>query len=166
MFLTKAVELARPGVVVSGGQSYLCGQLLLKILDRAGEVSSAHTELDWDVASAAFVIDREGAVSKVDLGHRAERHLIAIGSGDKDFADRIRGVAEFRRIPNRKVEAPVPIDDLRDRCATNRSLNDVVHILRLQTEAGGLCSVDGDEETRLTGNVEDPYVGNPWNLDP
>ena len=164
LFFAKAVELAGPGVVVSGGKLHLLGQLPLQVLDGAGEVASSHAELDGDIAAAAFVIDHERAVSQVDIGDGAERHLSAIGSRDQNLADRLRRIAKFRRITHGKVEAPVAIDDLRDRCAADRGLNDVVYILRLQAESGRLGSVDRHQETGLTGDIEDSDIGNSWHL--
>ncbi len=156
--LRRLSNCSSPGVVVAGGEfSPFRSSAAGGPESRWRGSRASYAELDWNVAPSALVIDHEGAVSQAYVGHCAKRHLVAFGSGDEDFSDGVRSVAELRPVANREVEAPVAINDLGDWRAADRGLHDIgSHPEAEARSALPLVRSIEDQQAGLTGHVEDP----------
>src|SRR6266851_795277 len=158
LLLAQRIELARPVVVVAGGQLNGLLQPALQLRDRGGEVAAANAELDGDVAASVFAIDHEAAFANGHIGDLPERNAPTIGGRNEDGSNRVGAAAIGLGIAHREVEAPVALDDLRDGSASDGCLHRGVDVTRKDAVPRGFGAIDLDDERRLSAHLEDAHV--------
>ena len=109
--LDEVLKLAAVADVVAGRQRQLLGQHALDILHHALHVAAAHVQAHGDAALAVLVRNLGRAVLELDLGHFAERHLVAVGQGDGQGAHVVDAGAVGRVEAQHQVEALGPFVD-------------------------------------------------------
>ena len=73
--LLQFLELTRPFDAIAVGKLDIVGYTLLRFRDRAAEVASAHTELDWDETLVALVENVGRAGVEADRRELAQRDV-------------------------------------------------------------------------------------------
>ncbi len=102
------VEFTGPDEAIASRKLDRLFHTLLRLRDRAAEISPAHAELDRDVALAPLAIDEGCAGIERDVGKLAQGN-IGVGAGGRlvghlDVTHRIDALAEFGIEPHRDAE--------------------------------------------------------------
>src|SRR5262249_16344520 len=153
-------ELADPFETRSRRQFYLCGDLVLRLLDGAAEVALAHRELDRQIAFLLLAIDVGGARHQIDRGDFADRNLrdaaALPGHTNAQILDRLRTLAIFRRQANDNREMPVAagLVEVAGGIAADCDLDGSVDIAGRKPIARGAGAVDVNLDGRLAERGE------------
>src|SRR5262249_7032857 len=162
--ILQIAEFADPLQPRSRRQLYLLGNLLLRLLDRAAEVTVAHAELDGQVALLSFAIDVRRPGDELDVRNLAERDLReAVGPlrNDPQILDRFDVLPELRRQSHHDGEMAVAarLVEIAGALPADCRLDRGIDVAGREADAGGPRSVDGDLYRRLAEPGEGRKIG-------
>src|SRR5439155_25820562 len=139
--LLLAFELSSVFNEIARRQIDLTRDLLLRFCNQASQISTCHVRLNDNAPLNPLTIDEIRPILKTNFRYLTERDLNAIVAINEDSFHRLGITAGGLVEPDKKVEALLIFDDLRDSLSVESDLGRFKHVSRVEPETCSPISI-------------------------